>query len=269
MNLSKRKVVLLVACIIILLFSLFLLQPVPQPMLDVQPAIANAINFLELTAEPHALLWLDVMHRRFGIPEFADSLQRYDQMLNERLGTQLQLRAFRRIADFDNPMQEKDLGVFVGLDSIVVPALYCDRFGLPSDYAELLKEQTRLGKYELTHVLLACIWISENGCEVPLSDSLINNLYIANAVLINTDPDVEDLELEAAAFLYLAGQSNRVDAAFIERVVDAQNDDGGWSISGDFTEESEWHPTILGLLLLLHIGFPSGSYPSILAPVSP
>lgn len=236
---------------------------------DLELPIKKAISFLELSNEPHALLWVDVIHRRFGIEDFADSLQRYDQVLNELPGEQLQLHVFRRIADYDNPIQQRDLDRFVGLDSIVVPALYCDRFGISDDYTDLLENNVSFGEYELTHVLLAVIWMQENGCEVPLSDSSIKNLYRANAALINNDSVVEDLELEAAAFLYLAGQEGLVKDFFIERVITAQNDDGGWSISGDSQDNSGWHPTVLGLLLLLHVEFPLNSYPPILSPLSP
>ena len=267
MNITKRKVLIVAACIIIALCSLFLLQPQLHPASDVQIPIANAIKFLVGTDEPHALLWLDVIHRRFGIAEFADSLSRYDQVLTEQ-GQSLQLRVFRRIADYNNPLQAEDLEGLVSLDRVIVPALYYDRFGLPDDYSTMLKEKESLGAYELTHVLLAVIWIQDNDCELPLSRGFIENLYHANAALIGNDPVVEDLELEAAAFLYLAGQGKLVDNAFIDRVIAAQNDDGGWSISGDTTEESDWHPTVLGLLLLLHVGFPSDSYPPILAPTS-
>ncbi len=268
MRLSKPKVLLFITFIIVLV-SLLIMPPYLHTMPDLELPIKKAISFLELSNEPHALLWLDVIHRRFGIEEFADSLQRYDQVLNELPGEQLQLHVFRRIADYDNPIQQRDLERFVGLDSIVVPALYCDRFGLSDDYAELLENNVSFGEYELTHVLLAVIWMQENGCEVPLSDSSIKNLYRANAALINNDSVVEDLELEAAAFLYLAGQGGLVQNFFIERVIAAQNDDGGWSISGDSQDDSGWHPTVLGLLLLLHVEFSLNSYPPILSPLSP
>ena len=268
MRLSKQKV-LLFAAFVIVLFSLLIIPPYLHTIPDLELPIKKAIGFLELSNEPHALLWLDVIHRRFGIEEFTDSLQLYDQVLNELPGEQLQLHVFRRIVDHDNPIQQRDLERFVGLDRIVVPALYCDRFGLSDDYAELLENNVSFEEYELTHVLLALIWMQDNGCKVPLSDSSIKNLYRANAALINNDSFVEDLELEAAAFLYLAGQGGLVQDFFIERVIAAQNDDGGWCISGDRQDESNWHPTVLGLLLLLHVEFPSDSYPPILSPISP
>jgi len=210
-----------------------------------------------------------VIHRRFGITSFADALQRYDQMLAERPEEAPLLRVFRRIADHDNPLQAEDLeAVSTDTDNVTVPALYCDRLGLPADYPAMLDRVASLGEYKMTHVLLAWIWIQDNGCEVLLPDGFIEGVYRANAALIGDDPVVDDLELEAAAFLYLAGQSALVDAAFVERVIAVQNDDGGWGYSSR-SGDSDWHPTILALLLLLHVGFPADSYPPILAPASP
>jgi hypothetical protein len=120
----------------------------------------------------------------------------------------------------------------------------------------------------LTHALLACIWIQENGCEVPLSDDLMEALYIANAELINEDDVVIDLELEAAAFLYLAGQENLVKGTFIDEIISVQNSDGGWSRSSNRRAASDWHTTSLALLVLLHVKYPSSSYPPMLSPAS-
>ncbi len=222
--------------------------------------ITNAVNFLNESTEPYTILWLDVIHRRFGITAFADSLQRYDQILNVHPEQASLLRVFRRIADYDNPLHVGDLqAVVVDLDLITVPALYSDRLGLPNDYPAMLDKAANQGGYLLTHALLALIWIQENGCEVSLPDGFIEDLYHDTVAIIDDDP-VDDLELEAAAFLYLAGQGTLVNDSFIERVIAAQNIDGSW---GD--KSHSWHTTILGLLLLLHIEFPVDSYPPTLA----
>jgi hypothetical protein len=249
-------------------------EPAPTPAPGaLQPAIANAIDFFEEPREPNdpdALLLLDVVHRRFGIAAFADALQRYDQIMTVRPDQAPLMRLFRRIADHDNPLQYSDLeAVSEDIDLVTVPALYCDRLEIPNNYASMLDRATRLGNYMLTHALLACIWIQENGCEVPLSNGFVEDMYRANAALINDDQVVTDLELEAAAFLYLAGQGGLVDHAFVERVIAVQNDDGGWLLSSDTPGESHWHATVLGLLLLLHVEYPSDSYPPMLASPSP
>ena len=222
--------------------------------------IANAIKFFEWSQEPEAMLWLDVMYRRFGIEEFADALQRFDQLywLAEQPSV---IRMFRRIADYNNPVRVEDLmRVKSDLDFITLPALYCDRLDLPSNYLTVLEEGVSQGGYRLTHVLLAWIWIQENGCELELPDGFIEDLYHANAALINTDPIVTDLELEAAAFLCLAGQSELINDSFLEQVIASQDADGGWGSS------KRWHTTVLGLLYLLHVEFPSDTYPPVLAP---
>jgi hypothetical protein len=268
-------VIFVIFCIIA--FSLVLIVPILNPPetdsrigLDLSEPIEKAIDFFEDSNEPYVLLWLNVIYRRFRIIEFADALERYDQLLAKQPQNAPLLRLFRRIADHDNQLYVQDLAaVSSEVDLITIPALYCDQLALPNDYPEMLERAVGLGDYQLTHVILALIWIQENGCELVLPDGFIRNVYFANAALIKDDPVVDDLKLEAAAFLYLAGQGALVDDSFIESVVASQNDDGGWGLSSDFQEDSEWHPTVLGLLLLLHKEFPSDSYPPMLDPASP
>jgi hypothetical protein len=269
---TMKRRILLALCITVLcsvLVVTLLLYPASQPK-TLQDAVTKAIDFFEESREPYALLWLDVMHRQFGIAAFADALQRYDQVLAENPPDAPLLRVFRRIADHDNPLEVGDLqAVDVDVDRITVPALYCDRWGLSADYLEMLEEEVQRGGYLLTHVLLALVWIQENGCGASLSNDFIEDVYHADAALIGDDSVVEDLELEAAAFLYLAGQDALVDDAFIGCVIAAQNDDGGWTRYFDRPSESDWHSTILGLYLLLHVEYPAESYPPMLNPASP
>jgi hypothetical protein len=264
----KKRKLLLTLCItalctiLVITLLLYTLNP--------PTALQRAITFFDGSREPYALLWLDVMHRRFGVAAFADALQRYDQVLAANPQDASLLRVFRRIADHDNQLQDEDLqAVVIDVDRITVPALYCDQQGLTINYPAMLEGAAVQGGYMLTHALLACIWIQENGCEVPLSASFIKDIYRATAALINDDSVVEDLELEAAAFLYLAGQGALVNDAFIDRVIAAQHDDGGWAQYLDRPNESDWHPTILGLFLLLQREYPADSYPPMLAPASP
>ncbi len=240
--------------------------------LDLSSAIGNSIDFIEDSLEPDVLLWLDVMHRRFGITEFADALRRYDEVLATRGPEQAsRMRVFRRIADYTNPgVTTEDLqAILTTYEYYFVYALYCDRLGLPIHYSEMLNKEASRGGYYLTHVLLALIWIQENGCELALPDGFIDDVYNDNAAIIDKEPMmVDDLKLEAAAFLYLAGQGALVDDAFVERVIASQNDDGGWGFSSDGQGDSDWHSTILGLLLLLHVEFPADSYPPVLSSAS-
>jgi len=259
---TMKKAYLLIVCVALFcsLLVLQLLRAANTPN-TLHATVEKAIDFIEDTNEPHALLWLDVMHRRFGITAFANALQRYDLELAHRPDEAPLLRIFRRIADYENQLQTEDLkSVLAETDGITVPALYCDRIEFPDDYSSKLVNSAAQGGYKLTHVLLALIWTQENNCSVPLPLSYVDQLYLANAALIDDDSVVTDLELEAAAFLYFSGHGSLVDQDFPNRVITAQNGDGGWSLSSKDHGNSYWHSTIVGLLLLLHLEYPAQSY---------
>jgi hypothetical protein len=271
-TISKKRILLVIFSIIAISILITVLL-LPATHKNVDPAVTKAINYLEKTENsipPYGLLFLNIIYRRFGIQEFANTLQLYDQTLTKDPDQTPILRVFRRIADYNNQLQPGDLdAVTEDIDQVTVPALYCDRLGLPSDYHTLLEGAMNVGSYMIPHVLLAVIWMQENGCEVPMPDGFVENLYHANAALIKDDSVVDDLKLEAAAFLYIAGQGSLVGNAFIDRVLAVQNDDGGWFASSDTPDESYWHATILALMLLLHVEHQAGSYPPMLATASP
>ncbi len=224
----------------------------------------SAISYLGQIQEPYALLLLNVLYRRFGITEFADSLQRYDQILAENPENAPLLRIFRRIANYTSEAQPGDfLSVTADVDKLTVPALYSDRSSLPVDYMSELNGAVSSGGYMLTHALLATIWLQDNHCD-PGYD-FRESVYLASAGLIDGDPVVTDLELEAAAFLYMAGQGTLVDAAFVQSAVAVQNLDGGWSSSSGTSESSNWHASVLGLMLLLSVEYPDVSLSPMLA----
>jgi hypothetical protein len=237
--------------------------PTPPVQKNYSAPVMNAINFFRTTTEPEAMLWFDVMHRRFGIDEFTNALEQFDQML-WWFPEKSYVRLFRRMADYDARISAHDLEKVTNeLDLFTLPALYCDRLELPSNYSALLQEGVSNGGYQLTHVLLAWVWIQENGVELALPDGFIDDMYRANAALINTDSTVTDVEMEAAAFLCLAGQSELIDSSFVDCVIASQAVDGSWGGTN-----ARWHTTVLGLLFLLHMEFPSDSYPPVLAPSS-
>ena len=224
-------------------------------------AVANAVGFFKESREPHALLWLAVMHRRFGIEQFADALQRYDRILTEQPAQAPLRRVLRRFADRDNPLQPDDWDAVTDpSDRLLVCGLYCDRVGLPRSFAEMLHKAASAGGYYLPHVILVWFWIRENGCSVALPDGFMERVYKASAAIIDHDASiVSDLRLEVAAFLHLVGQGALVNRVFVERVLASQNADGGWGQARDAAGTSDWHSTVLGLLLLLQLNPPLAS----------
>ena len=121
-------------------------MPLVRTEQDLNTAVANAIDFFKESREPHALLWLALMHRRFGIDAFADALQRYDRVLIEQPEQAPLRRVLRRFAARDNPLQPDDWdAVTLQSDRILVVALYCDRLGLPRSFPETLHKAASAG----------------------------------------------------------------------------------------------------------------------------
>ncbi|MFA5366064.1 MAG: hypothetical protein WC325_12855 [Candidatus Bathyarchaeia archaeon] len=271
MKISKRIVLVLALCTTALC-SLIIAVPLLTPDNEqntpnetaIQTAIKKAITYLEDDYQPYGLLFLNVMYRRFGVTEFSNAVERYDQMMQGNPNGPA-LRVFRRIIDHDNQFQDGDMeALYEDIDVLTAPALYFHRIGLPDDYAVKLENAVNTGDYLLTHAILALIWINENGCEIKLPEGFTENMYNKAATLIDLYQMNEDIAIEAAAFLYIAGQGSLVDDSFIQQVIADQAVDGGWGQSVDY----RWHTTVLGLLLLLHVEYPSTSYPPMLAPAT-
>jgi len=219
---------------------------------SVHETIRKAIDYLQQATHPHALMFMTILHRRFRIEEFADAGKRYDALLPghpDRV-----LRLFRRIFDADNPIDPEDLEHVVSpTDRLIISALYCDRIGLPDTFAEALARAVSQGGYGATHALLAWVWLNDNSYKLDVPDGFVEEMYSAVARIIDEDPTViHDVNLEAAAFLCLARQHERVDLGFVRRIIALQNPDGGWGA----VNESNWHATILALMTLVHVSFP-------------
>jgi hypothetical protein len=229
---------------------------------QVRTAVANGIKFVNATREPYGLWFMGMMHRLFRIPEFADALQRYDEVVAERPNEAPVLRVLRRLNDANNELRPNDWDhVKIHTDQLLAVALHCDRLGFPPDYAATLDAGVKAGGYHATHVLLAWIWLQDNRCKLPVRDGFAEDLYRANVAILEARPTmVNDLMLEAAAFLCMARQGQRVNPRFVEHVVSIQRADGGWgkldTPDPANPDGSSWHTTILALLLLLHVQFP-------------
>ncbi|MCW3994842.1 MAG: hypothetical protein NWE98_01670 [Candidatus Bathyarchaeota archaeon] len=246
-----------------------------DPAID--QAVKKAITYLQHTDNPVGLLMLNVIYRQFGIAEFNGSLERFDQLLAAK--PEPMTRLFRRIADYNNSIvQPEDFNsVTDQLDRLTIPALYADRMPLPSDYIYRLsnamesgllyaRQSTKnSGCYLLTHALLATIWLQNNHYNLELPEDFLSSLYQANAALISDGSQVNDIQLEAAAFLYEAGQGNLVNPIFVQNILGAQFSDGGWAVSQEAPSNTDWHPSALALLILLHVQNPYTSLPPMIA----
>jgi hypothetical protein len=245
--------------------------PIPTPLAhapdrSLLEEIGNATEYLAQQNDPYAILNADVLYRQFGIAQFSNSLEKYDLAIASKSDTTLVL--FRRIASYDNPVNSSYFNNLQSdVDKITIPALYADRQPLPANYSAMLQAGLNGGDYLTTHTLLATLWLKENNCSVSLPANFMSQLYHDTAALIDNDSVVSDIELEAAALLYDAGQGQLVSSSFVKLVMENQNMDGGWAPITDINPNmSAWHPTFLALMLLLNVEYPSSSCRAWLAP---
>ena len=235
--------------------------PDPRPVdARVGPATERAAAWLRARPieSPHEFLFLGVLHRRFGVPEFAGMLEGYDRAI-ANLRTP-DLLAARRILARDQTAEEVRLELLGNaINRIHAPALFCDQREAPRGYKRLLRESAALGGYELTHVALALIWMEALGCELPFRapEAFRESVVRSVADLLVPDDGIDDLEIVACAFLFTLGAGDRVGDAFVDAFLEAQRPDGSWAYDSVETgDEADWHATCLALWLLYELSVP-------------
>lgn len=236
-------------------------QPKPIPTEAAKTAaeaVEKGINFLSHSAWEFEYVYLyTYLQPQYNWPNLPaqartayvrDSLQRKgDQMA---LVTLHEMDLFGRLLDPQYRINATLLASAEELDSVTVPALYCDVFQLDTaQYFPILRGEAGAGGYRATHALLCYVWMKENGClGVAAAGRLDAQIILPNVQMIRDAPNYwSDLNIEAAALLRAAKQP--FPDNWIAGIVQAQRPDGGWSTfpNGD---KSETHPTILALWFL-------------------
>lgn len=225
-------------------------------------AACRGVQWIVAHDEAHeglALILVDMIARRFGIKSLLalwdraepspDSAKSHDERILMRISD---ARVLASEADFEK--------LHSPIDRFTTRALFCRELGFPEGYAETLRENTAHGDYEATHVLLAFFWMEERGCTLPESDEIRAEAIAITASLIDHDHnEITDLELEAAAFLAYEGAANRIPVGFLEGVLAAQSEDGGFAdgAKGDLN----LHASALGLWYLHELLYPNRRTP--------
>ena len=142
------------------------------------------------------------------------------------------------------------------LNVLITKALWCDIYGFDlEDLALLLSSKTDTGSYRDTHVIAPLLILRENNC---ISSAIINPLVdaITQSVINaqNTATNYSDLYAQRIFILYWAGYGNHVKAAWIEKIINSQNQDSGWGWGwgNDKRRASHPHPTVFSLLSLIY-----------------
>lgn len=151
-------------------------------------------------------------------------------------------------------------------DDLVLRSLYCDVYGYSQEDFRVLGSLSPDGGYVDTHVLLALLFLRENGCyERPERDVAIERVSDMLLRSAEKDGSWSDLFSERIVFLYWAGEGDRVKPEWIGRIVRAQGRDGGWS-DPSWGDGSNPHSTGLSMLAIRYF-LEGNSRPAFLSPL--
>lgn len=202
--------------------------------------------------ETRDYLVADVVARRFGETALAGMWP----MFAARLPTSgPDIRIYARIGDAAVTTTSAEIEALEGVDLATGPALHCRSIPYPAEYAARLEADLALGGYETSHVLLALMWIRDQGCADPTPAGFYARALDATAALIDADHAVvTDLEIECATLLAYLGESSRIPTGFVEGVLAAQLPSGGWRAGPG--EPALGHTSALALWLLEEVLHP-------------
>ncbi|MCP3983784.1 MAG: hypothetical protein GY723_05310 [bacterium] len=200
----------------------------------------------------------DHLHRRFGL-ELTLASGRTPYGVQRELERPELFAVYRRLVDPAARVSKRQIAeLSTTIDRMTASALHCDRIALPDGWVDVLRTASGLGAYALTHAVVATRWTLENGCLsemelIPLHFEQVELLeaLIEEREVLNSRHDVAtDIWIEALAMLYYLGEGDRVRPEWIEALLAAQREDGGWP-NHPRAPTSHPHPSALALWVLL------------------
>jgi len=141
-------------------------------------------------------------------------------------------------------------------------SVYCDLY--PIDKKKMIKDlyaEADKGDYALTHALLSLQWMKENNCFKPDEVVQLEEYIVGKQVeLLNDHQEMNDLTIEAIAFLLYCNYHNLVKASWLDKIIMLQQEDGGWKWNSSELNTAT-HPSILALWALLEWREPGMNIP--------
>lgn len=141
-----------------------------------------------------------------------------------------------------------------GWDDILVKSLYCDISGYDDvDWNILQRLRDGEGDYFDTHQLMALLLVEENKCydqkeiDQAKKDVIKDIVAAQHKSAQKKNDNFSDLFAERVVCLYWAKAHHLVDPRWIEIILKAQRDDGGWADSIAYPSSST-HPSSLAAL---------------------
>lgn len=232
----------------------------PSRMTDEELArVASSIElgeaFLSTTDidAPFGFLIMDMLERRYRRLDYPEALDRFEARVarlsdsGNLASAHLWSRLGRPGTTFDD---EAYAAIVVPLDKIALRALYCDALPLDSAWDEIARAGLLHSDYGRTHVGFALLLAADLECPAPL-DAETREQMLRDLARMTREREADDVAIEAAVFLQHLGEGERVSDGFVNDMLAAQRDNGGWAWEPDREGGENWHTTSLAVWFLL------------------
>ncbi len=177
------------------------------------------------------LLLLDFFRRKFGLHQRYALVTTYAPYLRGAYGEDSGNHAFKRLFDPQHTLTLEEIEAAQDVERPLLRALFCDKYPLADSFFDEISIIME-SDVQFLHVLacIAYIMLRDNGCAA--GDERVARLRDLAAArlrrLAMADIPNKGLKFNAVALLYGMGFSNLVEEDWIENIVGAQNEDGGW-----------------------------------------
>lgn len=225
----------------------------------ISASIEQAHTFLSDTTQVlDCYVLLHYINRQYGgMPWVLDREQAMRRITETYKNNDDEWYYFLRLTDKETrcPTWQDVQDVTSPIDSITLQALWSDKLHpIKSDFYRSLIKMSQAGSYDLTHAVLACIWLEETKYASVENDPVFaeTKLLLINKIkneLLHKVSFWNDVEIEAVALLLYAGEYSSVKREWITQIIEQQRADGGWSFDQG-TEPSIPHTSALAIWAL-------------------
>lgn len=191
-----------------------------------------------------------ILMRRFNLPEL-DAIVYYKRQVRDGRHSNSDEAPILNIivpGIRHAPKAEKEDSI----NGLLFASMYCRTRALPTDYLERVEKMAQKGGYELTHMYLILIILREKRCKEYLSREkeflqLEKSLESKVLALSTQARIVNDLDIEAAAFLSYGNPALTPPDSYLKRVLEAAEQ----HLDNPYVSRMDAHTAVLLLWYLL------------------
>ncbi|OFY87615.1 MAG: hypothetical protein A3F72_13545 [Bacteroidetes bacterium RIFCSPLOWO2_12_FULL_35_15] len=223
---------------------------------SIKKAIDKSVNFFKNKdkIDAQSYLILDYLIRKYEIPLSIDKSKVKNAFNENGLNSSfdffygiIEPEAIKTVVPdtFNNPMEQS-----------LIRALLCKEKPVDEKFLDFLEAQINSGGYQLTHAVIALIWLRENQCIIneKRTKGMINTSINLLLELAKKERYNTDIGIEAMAVLCYSGNYKKIKPFMISEVLKVQKANGSWAHSPETTITDE-HTTILAFWLLLGVEY--------------